>query len=345
MTDDELATIFREGLEHHAASAPTSLDRPVTPRRRLTPWLAAAAAVVVVAGLTALVGSHTDDAGPSPTAPSPSSYDMSGWRTESYGGMSLRVPGDWGLGSVPVGYPGDVNESRVVCDPALTGDRPYVGRPVGLSDMCLGWTADAGPAPVADAVWFASPLASGTRVIDGRTEETRDEYGVRVTVWSDDPQLRTTIFDSSDGHEPAKMYTLPFVDANGCGGDDVPGARATKVGQPLGLSVCVFRDHGLFWSGRLGPEAARRYLDATASESALFDPVRCTPPRDETEVLLGIEGTDGTRWDAVHPGCGRVAMGDGLMAPVDGATVQPWASEAIRLYVPGPAPWFQQPFG
>ena len=152
--------------------------------------------------------------------------------TRALAGVSLRVPGDWGLGASPVD-PGAGDGLMMCADPPKG---PYVGRPVMLSDVCISEAGSDVVAPKVDAVWFASPLASGTRVIDGRTEETRDEYGVRVTVWSDDPQLRTTIFDSSDGHEPGKMYTLPFVDANGCGGDDVPGARATEVGQPLGLS-------------------------------------------------------------------------------------------------------------
>lgn len=214
--DATLERIMREGLELHAGDAADGLREPMPPELWLPrgrPWLrralvaAAVLTVIGVGGGVVTLIAHQDRS-QGTIVSQVTGPDTSGWRTESYAGVSLQVPPSWGLGVNPVEQLGEA--------PALCSDdpgSPYVGRPVILSDMCVGWRSATGPYPTTDAVWFGSPLDVGSTVAAGRHAVTRALGGQHVTVFTDDTGLRP-VFETS---RLRRCRCVPTTEARCCG--------------------------------------------------------------------------------------------------------------------------------
>ncbi|HEX4224767.1 MAG TPA: hypothetical protein VHZ97_20535 [Pseudonocardiaceae bacterium] len=107
-----------------------------------------------------------------------------GWRWETYHGIEVRVPEDWGYGTTR--WP--------PCIPQPP--HAYVGRPGALPlPLCRDPVA-----PLASRVaylWFNSRSEAGAHTYDaGWADETRIIDGIAITVLTDDDQLRERLLDS-----------------------------------------------------------------------------------------------------------------------------------------------------
>ena len=182
MTDDprdtELERAFRQGLRHAADRAGVGvpladLAHAAARARRRRRWAAvgAVAAVVAVSGVAVAVQpGDGPDRGPTdhvvadPTTAAP---PITEWRAESWHGLTVDVPADWGWGTAPLTLADD--EGPLVCggpgasmSPGTGGpdaETPYVGRPIMLSDVCQGGPL---PSPEAPYVWLGADVEPGT---------------------------------------------------------------------------------------------------------------------------------------------------------------------------------------
>jgi hypothetical protein len=150
------------------------------------------------------------------------------WRWESYGGVEVQVPADWGYGNSF--WPPCVDQPG----------KPYVGRP-GMIPLvhCGGMVVPPLGKRVA-YLWFAAPVEAGVRFDDGGwTEETRVVAGVSLTVLTDDAALRARILDSARpgiGGCPAEHPITSGPDARP---DPGPGGLAT-VGTVESITLCRY---------------------------------------------------------------------------------------------------------
>ena len=127
-----------------------------------------------------------------PTAPAGTSAGApAGWRTEWFRTVAVDVPDDWGWSQSPIDGP-----SRLFRCTDDRGLEPYVGRPVFGSDVCLA--NDPAPPPEHPYLWFDAPLDAGSEDLgDGWVRETIVLDGVRLSVASDDPDLRAAVLGSA----------------------------------------------------------------------------------------------------------------------------------------------------
>ncbi len=345
-----LERIMRDGLEFRAGSAETQLAGPPGAghvvrrgRRRWVP-LAAAAAVVVagVAAFAALHGSGDDGQAGVVAGQVPSD-----WRYESYDGVQVRVPPTWGWGGEPTGS-GDqltrCGEPTAVVVPDTIGSepvdgRPFVGRPVMMSDACQGGLHGPALWPQVSAVWLGSPLPVGQDTSGGRTAATIAVGSQHVTVFSGDDALRAEILSTAEA---------VTVDGNGCPSAPVDSAvpGPTDDASPDGLSVCVYDQGHLLWSTTKDAGPAQRYVTAFQQTSAVYDFAKACPPKPSDQwvaIGVGYAGAS-TRWDVADFGCdslvGSYTVGSGgtsaMEAPLVPDTVEPWAGGGIKAYVVGP---------
>ena len=110
--------------------------------------------VVAVAGVTAVVQSG-DGPGPSDdhTATEPTFAPVTEWRPESWHGLTVDVPADWGWGTAPIKLAGD--EQQLLCGGPGENAGPWVGRPIMLSDACQGAPFQQ---PEASYVWLGAEV-------------------------------------------------------------------------------------------------------------------------------------------------------------------------------------------
>jgi hypothetical protein len=328
-------------LASWADEAPSSLqhDPPtatdvVRPRRRAG-GLAALAVIALLATIT--VVDHVTST-PSGVITYPHVATPPTWRTESYDGVEVQVPDTWGWGGAPFrsdlfahhlgacGADTAAVQSAADSSPYISSATGFVGRPAMLSDLCVPWGAD-GVFPSGDAVWFGSPLPVGVRAVStGTVAETRAVGTQHVTVFADSSQLRRQILGTA--------HTVG-VDAYGCPTDGVQQPTSTSVTRPSAISVCVYsQDTGataLEWSGEVGADAARAYVDAIGSAGGT-GPGDCGTNPSGQWVALGIHGSSGIRWDVVDLACGRVLTGRDHVL-LSAADVKPWALPGVRAYV------------
>ncbi|WP_151083983.1 hypothetical protein [Nocardioides cynanchi] len=349
--DATLEQVMREGLEFHAGSAATDLatppgrDRHVVRRGR---WVAlvAAAAVVVAGGVTvaALHGSGGDDG---QVAVDPGQVP-SDWRYESYDGVQVRVPPDWGWGGAPMSSGGQVT----MCGAQVAAVLPnidgiqlldhaaFVGRPVMMSDACQGGESALAWPTTSAAVWFGSPLHVGTDSSGDQVAQTIAVGAQRVTVFARDDTLRAEILSTAEAVR---------VDGNGCptAPVDAPAPGPTGDASATGLSVCVYGDGRLLWSTTKAAEQAQAYATAFQQASASFDYAQPCPPKPSDQwVALGLHYTGAPpRWDLADFGCvalvgtytyGHQGKQSSTEAPLVPSTVEPWAGGGIKAYVAGP---------
>ncbi len=347
--DDALERSRREGLEVRAGEARDRLEAaPGTgaPTRRRTTWLVGAAAVtlIVAAGVTAGLRHHTSPPGVAHgtfTGTVPSD-----WRYESFDGVQVRVPPNWGWGGAPMGSGDQVTlcgSPTAAVVPNIDGLRldessPYVGRPVMMSDACqAGEGARAWPA--ASAVWFGSPLPVGTDSTGDQVAETVAVGSQHVTVFAPDDTLRAEIVSTAE-----RVAT----DGNGCPTAPVaaPAPRPEPDPSPRGLSVCVYDQDRLLWSASKDAAAAESYVGAFERATSLYDAATSCPLKPaEQWAAIGVAYADApTRWDIADFSC-RVIVGSYRVgrpeaaryeAPLVPPTVEPWAGGGVKAYVVGP---------
>jgi hypothetical protein len=349
LTDEELEQAFRDGLRRRAEGAPPALREGVPrpdgerpgPRRRSV-WLAAAAAAVVAVGVPVAlhrVGGAVSTQPPASTTVSTGSVAPApGWRLESYGGVELSVPDDWGWGGTPVNPGiggGDVCEVRGATiardgtrDANATMELPFVGRPVLQSDACAS-IAPQNARPDVDAVWFASPRPVGTTG-DARTVAVA---GQRLSVFTANAELRDRIL--------ASVRVVGEVDGNGCPRtpDGDPGRVA---GMSTDLVVCAYVEQSgrtaLLFSARRGQATAEAYEKALGAAPRTAITPCPVQPRTE-KVLVGRVAGGRVVWDAVQFECLRlIPAGEGRAAGLTPALTRPWSGPEARAYLVGPHP-------
>ncbi|MCW2794141.1 MAG: hypothetical protein JWO76_3239 [Nocardioides sp.] len=259
MTDDhELERVLREGLDRRAQDVDT--DAPVAERaresvrRRRRGRVAAGVAALAVAAV-AVTGVVVDrssqprkEGGTQVTDRRSGAPAAQQWRTEYWHDVQVDVPADWGWGTAPdllsrggrdfpnlCGGPGAkvtaAGEELVNADP----DLPYVGRPIALSDLCLG--GDVLTHPRAPYVWLGADLEPGTvELAGGYVQETRVVNGSTVTVGARDADLRARILDSATAGKTCRseLDKVPMP-------KESSGPEKSSGLNPDSLTVCAYR--------------------------------------------------------------------------------------------------------
>ena len=303
-TADMTAALVRT-LRHHASAAPSAeglTEKAVASaaRRRRRRINASIAAIVVLAvgvpvAVVATVGGGGD------TLPAADQTDPA-WRWESYQGVQVRVPSDWGYG-VP---------HRAWCAAPPEGEtwrvRPgAVGRPGAVAT--IGCPSEYPPVHKRENwLTFTSGGQAGERRFDGGwVEETRRVNGASVTVFTNDDALRAAILGSA---EP-----IVGTDRHGCPSDhpvaadpdgyrpDLAQGGLPPAGAVESVSVCRYAvDSGaalpLLSSGRIAGAAAKELVDAirSAPEGEGPDVEEAGSANDGTEIVVLRVGTaDGVR--------------------------------------------------
>lgn len=351
--DQDLERMVRAGLDRHASEVDTAVPvaaraRTAARRRRATRVVAGAGAMAVAAALvTAVVvdrtGSDPDGGGVVVDSPSPDPLPT-GWRTEYWHDVQVDVPDAWGWGTTPVspnrgeveayfcGGPGAMvladGTREANADPSV----PYVGRPIMLSDMCVGQTASQ--VPTAPYVWLGADLEPGTVDLgDGWVQETREVNGSTVTVGSDDQALRERILGSAGGGETcmANLEKPPTVDS----------MLTEGMGTVRSAQVCAYsrrEGHGLdlVYATSLDAHDAADYSDALWAAPAANDPEHCAPSDLTEYVVVTLTGDDPygtepvTQDSVVTLGCDLVERTPGDYARLTEAATTPWSRNGLQ---------------
>lgn len=350
-----------------AAARETALQR----RRAKRGVAGVAAAVLLVPGAIWATNEFRTSAGqssadsPTPAHPAPSSNERVGdegeslksaevparWRLESYRGVQLRVPPHWGWGASPIHGERLVSAEPTICGrgdvdfPAsnVAGESPtemdfegaYVGRPIGLSDVCIGGASESAP-----HVWFDSPLPpSGAETVQGLVTRTVNVGWQRITVATRDVEQLEMIIGTAEG---------VVVDAHGCAAEiraftDDTEAESVSTATVERLSVCVYRfdqstagSAALLYSTELeSADEAQRVVDEISATAPVDDPRGCRADvRGQPIVLLRfggdqVSGEIFVSFNICGPG---YLLGPGVR-PFTAANLAPWAVDGVRTYV------------
>ena len=354
MDDRQLHDLVHESLRERAGDVDTSsaavarVTPSAVPRRAR--WVAGGAALAVAATVTAVA--VLSDTVPLPGRdPTPLAGDPvpvpSEWRAESWQGLTVSVPPDWGYGGAPMA-------DGVACFPSAMkaadgSDQrdesgPYVGRPIAVTDVCVG---DVGEGPTADPtapyVWLGAGVDVGTDDLgDGWVRETVAAYGSTLSVTTDDETLRAQILGSA---RPTRLCPAELP------GPPEP-AHTSSIDNILteakGLTVCAYHAEGdgpvtLTYAADRDDIAAEAWL---ALVRGRHDRLRCASDHEGFEwVVLRFEGTGDMgdeslfREVVVHlggAGCPRVQMDPGTALVLTPELVEPWATGGIPAVVYGP---------
>lgn len=359
--DRELERLMREGLEQRAAGVDASVAGQLVAAAHAgsgrSPWRTAAVmglAAASVAGIAVATVALNDDeirsGGRSPATEGPASgSSVTEWRTEYWRDVKVDVPADWGWGGAPMrdivdpesgsnGEPIDCGASAYIGSDGtrfLNGDRavPYVGRPVMMTDACMGGLAPGQwQPPTAPYVWLGAPVEPGTvDFANGYVMETVEVNGSTVSVATKDAGLRREILATAGGAETCMSEydgapTIQVVPREG-------------VPEVTGMTVCAYRSVDgraeLTYVAQVGAEATRNFKNAVGRTPD----ATCRPGNASEWVLLTVEGTEGIRQEhLVQLGeCSGIEMipGGDLIELTD-STVSPWAVDGIPAYVVGP---------
>jgi hypothetical protein len=355
MSDEtRLEDAFRAGLQRRAEDVDTNIDLlgPATKaargRRRRT-WVAGsvglAAAALVTAVVVQNVGTDTDqDAVGRPEADRPGEPLPTEWRTETWRGVQVEVPADWGWGTAPTTMSFDPQTALLCGGPgALVGadgghqvnpvrDEPWVGRPVMASDDCL---APPYPAPEAPYVWLGAALEPGSVDVGaGYTQETIEVDGTTLTVATADRALRQRILDSATPIEAcaAALEDAPVVDS----------MLTEGLREPSSAQVCAYRrEQGarswdLVYATTLGEEDAATYHAEVYDGGFESSPEFCGEGADE-RVLITITGDDPyggsevSQATVVDPACREVQGSPGMVTPLSEAGMEVWSQNGLKV--------------
>jgi len=360
MDDRELERMMKEGLEQRAATVDESAAgeiltsaRSGSARRswRNTAVIGLTAASVAGIALATLVLDDDEirSGGRDTVGNASTEGPATRWRTEYWHDTKVDVPADWGWGGAPMPESTDLETGNVGdaidCGASayvgsdgtrlLNGDRsvPYVGRPLMMTDACMG---QVGPGnwqpPTAPYVWLGAPVEPGTvEFANGYVMETREVNGSTVSVATKDPALRREILATAGGGETCQSEydVAPSIEA-------VPREGILEV---TGMTICAYTEVAggvqLTYVTHVGAEATRNFEDAVG-RTPVAD---CQPNGAHEWVLLTVEGTEGLRQDhLVQLGecSGIQLLPGGDLVELTQETVAPWAVDGIPAYVVGP---------
>lgn len=354
--DDELAAVFRDGLQRRAQDVDASVDmlRPVTSaarrQRRRRFAVTGGVGLVAAALVAAVVVQNTGGAsGPDgPKGPQVVDHGQSdslstGWRTEYWHDVQVDVPADWGWGTAPITMSFDAR-TPLLCGGPGAMVRPdgkrranaangtaWVGRPIMMSDDCL---APPYPPPTAPYLWFDAARATpGTVDLgNGFTQESVEVNGSMVTVATQDPELRQRILDSATGGETcsARLDQPPSVES----------MLTEGMGEVRSAQVCAYRlgdrDHyDLVYATTLEQSAAKAFAESTSSAPTQVDPEFCTIADEYVVITLTGDdpyGTEPVSQDAVlNTGCGDVEVTPGNIRVLTDEAKRPWSQNGIQV--------------
>jgi hypothetical protein len=280
LDEQEVERRVRASLDAHAAEVDTTVPLSVGAGSRRRRWLAAGAVAAVAAAIVAVTvpvvilgGDEPKRSLPTPATELPTpTTDLPGrWRTELWHGVSVDVPATWSWGAGLIGR-GDEEYRCGGPDDAT----PYVGRPIYLSDLCIG-----GPEkePKAPYVWFDAPVEPGSvELADGYVQQTVEVGGSTVTVGSDDAALRGRILSSVTVQDACPPTP---ADEPGLGGIPTEG-----VGQVQGFQLCAYDRSELVYGADLGADGYARWHEALPDDVGT-DVVTGCPVHDEKVLLIG----------------------------------------------------------
>lgn len=289
---------------------------------------------ILAGGLLLLTACGEQVAGPPATAGDPLPTQ---WRTEFWRDVQVDVPADWGFGGAPIGDGSGTNACWPTAMVSATGEdlregegRPYVGRPIALTDLCAPYPFEgplAGP-PDAPYVWLGAAIEPGSVELgDDWVQETREVNGSTVTVASDDPALRERMLGSATGGERCFSELEPGVryDPDWAGDDPTVCAYATADGLQRLTYATVLDDAD-----------ADAFLDAFAAAPTFdADGFRCDVGGVESESVLLAIGGDEYRVLLDGMGCPRI-VGPDRAVELTPDLVRPWAGNGIPAVVHGP---------
>ena len=235
---DPAAGAFERALQLHAHDAPSAdgllervrvrIDRRRRNRRIGAGLLAAAAAGGIVA-LAAWLASGSPLERSEPAQPPAPTTAPAGWKWESSRGVEGLVPDSW-IDNFTYGFRSCLPED------------PYVGRAASLS-----LTEDREICPrIVDRtplLWFDDYRATpGVREHDhGWVEETKVVAGVKVTVFTDDDDLRHRVMDSLRPVGDTDIYGCPVEHPIAEHPETRPsGGGLATVGDVDSISVCSY---------------------------------------------------------------------------------------------------------
>lgn len=324
---DAQARAVRQALLEYAELAPPSFsagDRAVVRarhRRRRRLALGGALAAVVVAplawaGVTG-AGTAPTSAPPRPRL-DPSAVDFRGWRWESWGGVQLQVPGDWGHG--------DLTQWCV----AGGTSGPAVDRPETDSTDVLCSLHDNGRTTYTGGVLLRrdgeGPRLSRADVAPYATTRIHTVGGVTITVVDIAPAVGSAILASAE--------VVGGRDYNGCrpehprepatpSANRSPDGPVTNLGAVTAVSVCRY---GLTGWPRPTLISSRRLTDASADavlaglRAAPVQPPSSAPgacrarPEEFAVLELWETGEPGGPTSVVvrYDGCRRHGVDDGV---------------------------------
>lgn len=335
-TLDELRSLLAERADS-TSPVPRIADEAVRDARRA--WVqrrsAVVAAVVVAAAVVAvpvLVSSlsstaGTDSAGTVPQpdvsgGDTPAPVDGGTWRWESYGGIELQVPADWGYGISDTPWCGGDRD-----EPA----QAVVGRPGPV--RLLACAPHLAPADLRSPyVWFGTADSPRVEEYDeGWVEETRQVGDVPVTILARIDQLRAEIFASARMVADVDVHGCPVqhpISADPAHRPDPSAGGLATLGEPTEVSACTYAlghedpdgpPAPLLASSRITDEAAVALVDALESAPEGIgpdDPGDCSAEAALGDRALVLRISDGASVRDVyvrHAGCVGHGVDDGVV--------------------------------
>lgn len=339
--DDELDRLVRASLQRRAdgadPTAPVAERARGEVRRRRNARMAIGAGVALAVAITGALVSGQDDSSPDPLDRGDQSLPAE-WRTEYWRDLRVEVPADWGYGGAPHQSGGLVScypEASIGPDGAqLEGEptRGYVGRPIGLTDICVPYPDNRPEGPRAPYVWLGAQIPMGMVDLGGDfVQQTVEVNGSTLTVASDSAALRKRVLDSAGGGEQcfSELERPPTLPVDG------------EFGGPArGMTVCAYaRDEagviGLTYSGVVS-DAAGLEFEAALSRGVPIPVGRsCDVGSDDSWVVLYFRERRYVVSTQAR-GCPQVAQlnaPDVLPRRLSRAIARPWAVGGIPAVV------------